>query len=262
MYRIVLASDKWFYFVGGKTARTLEELRDSLEQISNEEFVFHVNGAKNDFANWIEGVFNQRDLARELRHVMERKDTIQIINRHIKEHTRSSVADHASYPKASNISTQGSVEVRKPSEEKLIAGPAHEVELPVKKSALELPPPNKQEDAVKAGEEPNKVKDQSEDKSPAPESLEENPEEIRIDHASKERDLTREELEDFADDVKFDMKMELHEMQVRRRIDKEYKKYADQDDRFIVKEFIYGFILGLIFGLIMLGTLLNLNIYY
>ncbi|MBN1792577.1 hypothetical protein JW826_02740 [Candidatus Woesearchaeota archaeon] len=79
----MIEPDKWFYFAGGRNAKSLRELVEALSAISDEEFVFHVNSAKNDFANWVEGVFSQKGLADELRHVMERKDTVAIIERFI-----------------------------------------------------------------------------------------------------------------------------------------------------------------------------------
>jgi hypothetical protein len=80
----LIPEDKWFYFTGGKKASTIEELKEVLHTISDSEFVFHVNAGKNDFANWVEGVFGEKDLADDMRHVLEKKDTSAVLARFLK----------------------------------------------------------------------------------------------------------------------------------------------------------------------------------
>jgi len=52
-----------FYLVNGKKITNLSELKDAIKDISDEDFVHHVNPDKNDFANWVRGVFKDNDLA-------------------------------------------------------------------------------------------------------------------------------------------------------------------------------------------------------
>ncbi|MBN2142731.1 hypothetical protein JW711_05380 [Candidatus Woesearchaeota archaeon] len=80
---VSLESDKWFYFSHGRIAKSIEELHDVLKETTPQEFAFHVNATHNDYANWIEGVFGDQDLADKLKRVMELKDTLAILEKHI-----------------------------------------------------------------------------------------------------------------------------------------------------------------------------------
>lgn len=46
-----------FRLVNGATARSIEELKSALVQCNDGTFYYHANPEKNDFANWIKGVF-------------------------------------------------------------------------------------------------------------------------------------------------------------------------------------------------------------
>ena len=56
-----------FYVSDGKVITDLEELGHALDEIADSVFEHHVNDSKNDFANWIEGVFKEKELAKVLR---------------------------------------------------------------------------------------------------------------------------------------------------------------------------------------------------
>ncbi|HBH46184.1 MAG: hypothetical protein A2445_05445 [Candidatus Jacksonbacteria bacterium RIFOXYC2_FULL_44_29] len=61
--------DQVFWLYGGGTLRNLEDLRSALQTMPGEVFFWHVNGLKNDFANWVEAVMADAALAQELRKV-------------------------------------------------------------------------------------------------------------------------------------------------------------------------------------------------
>lgn len=46
---------------------TLDDLSETINLIDPETFQKHVNEDKNDFANWVEGVFGETELAAQLR---------------------------------------------------------------------------------------------------------------------------------------------------------------------------------------------------
>lgn len=69
-----------FRFCDGKIAYSLSDLSHILETISQETFNFHMNPSKNDFANWIEFVFNERGLAVELRLCKTKEEVINMID--------------------------------------------------------------------------------------------------------------------------------------------------------------------------------------
>lgn len=68
-----------FVLQDGRAVKTIYQLVDELETMSEEMFQHHVNEYKNDFANWIEHVFDEKHLADELRYIENRIDTQRAI---------------------------------------------------------------------------------------------------------------------------------------------------------------------------------------
>jgi len=67
-----------FYFSDGKVCRDLEELAHVIDDLEDEAFELHVNDSKNDFANWVHDVHDEKELSDKLkktkcknRHVIE-----------------------------------------------------------------------------------------------------------------------------------------------------------------------------------------------
>ena len=50
-----------------RTLRTLDDLSEAINLIDPETFMMHVNEEKNDFANWVQYVFEEQELAEQLR---------------------------------------------------------------------------------------------------------------------------------------------------------------------------------------------------
>jgi hypothetical protein len=50
-----------------RTLKTLDDLSEAINLIDPETFQRHVNEEKNDFASWVEHVFNEGELAEQLR---------------------------------------------------------------------------------------------------------------------------------------------------------------------------------------------------
>ncbi len=59
----------------GRKLKSVYELIDELETMSEETFKHHVNHVKNDFATWLSDVFDETALADEIREIPERIDT-------------------------------------------------------------------------------------------------------------------------------------------------------------------------------------------
>ena len=72
-----------FYLQDGRKLRTIYELIDELETMSDETFRHYVTDMENHFANWIEKVFSEKYLAEEIRHVHNRIDTQRAILKHL-----------------------------------------------------------------------------------------------------------------------------------------------------------------------------------
>lgn len=56
-----------FHLVSGQELKSLDDLSEAINLIDPETFMHHVNAEKNDFASWVEGVFDEELLAEYLR---------------------------------------------------------------------------------------------------------------------------------------------------------------------------------------------------
>lgn len=72
--------EKQFHFRDGTSAKSLDELKGKIESISYDEFYGHVSDGKNDFANWIEHVLANKELATRLRSVGSIVETVELLN--------------------------------------------------------------------------------------------------------------------------------------------------------------------------------------
>ncbi|MEM4755894.1 MAG: hypothetical protein QW594_02065 [Candidatus Woesearchaeota archaeon] len=64
---------KEFFVVNGFLLRNLRDLREALAGISPEVFAHHVTAQRNDFANWIEDIIGDKELAAALRKTKDQK---------------------------------------------------------------------------------------------------------------------------------------------------------------------------------------------
>ena len=57
-----------FYFkvVDGSEIKSLAELADALDRMSDDSFFYHANEQRNDFANWIRDIFSEQQLAEQM----------------------------------------------------------------------------------------------------------------------------------------------------------------------------------------------------
>jgi hypothetical protein len=70
--------DKAFWVSGGPVLTDLQQLRDALDRdISDEQFVHHVTGDKNDFARWVEDVLGDTKCARALQQARSRTEALR-----------------------------------------------------------------------------------------------------------------------------------------------------------------------------------------
>ncbi len=78
-----------FHLHDGRKLKSVYELIDELETMTDEAFRQYVTDVDNHFANWVEGVFGEKSLADELRHIKNRVDTQRAILKHlVKELTK------------------------------------------------------------------------------------------------------------------------------------------------------------------------------
>jgi hypothetical protein len=238
----LLREDQWFYFAGGRVARDIHELIHCLKEISTEEFIIHVNSSKNDFANWVEGVFGYGDLAYEMRHVLEKRDTTALLRRFLymqKSHSEDQVKKDIA--EGIKISTE---------ELKFVPEKVEKHEEPVLK--VHAHPdyhPNNEES----------FQDALHDASMSIEHDHEEHADLDI-KVKTEHDLEDDDLRHIAEDASQEIHIEGRMIEDRKRASEvqHINNHLDYH-KFIVKEFIYGFFLGMIFGLMMLGALYNIG---
>ena len=61
----------------GKTFRSLKELKENIDSISEEDFQFHMKNGNNDFAEWIKYVFNEEKLAASIKKIKTKKGFVK-----------------------------------------------------------------------------------------------------------------------------------------------------------------------------------------
>lgn len=68
--------DQCFWCNHGVVVHDLRELHDHLQEMSDEEFKYHVNKEKNDFSTWIRDVLHDSECAKSLERVKTRRTAI------------------------------------------------------------------------------------------------------------------------------------------------------------------------------------------
>ena len=80
----VQAPEESHFYVGdGRILKTLHDLADAIDTISDDVFYRHVSDEHNDFANWVSDVFDERELAAELRKIQSKTETQIRVLKHL-----------------------------------------------------------------------------------------------------------------------------------------------------------------------------------
>jgi hypothetical protein len=80
---VEVTPDKYFVLCDGRKIKSGKELADTLQLISDDMFKYHVTDAKNDFANWINDVFGEPDVAKKIRTIRNRLEMSVELYRHM-----------------------------------------------------------------------------------------------------------------------------------------------------------------------------------
>ncbi|MBT3304541.1 hypothetical protein HN592_02710 [Candidatus Woesearchaeota archaeon] len=85
--RLGTAPEEYHFVLNdGNRLKNIQELTDALETMSEDVFKYHANEFKNDFANWISDVFEESDLAEEIKKAKSRIETrIKLLQRLVDE---------------------------------------------------------------------------------------------------------------------------------------------------------------------------------
>jgi len=80
---IDLSPDKYFVLCNGQTIKDYKELAALLETVGDDIYYYHVTNERNDFANWINDVFEEQELAEKIRHSGSRHEMMAILYKHL-----------------------------------------------------------------------------------------------------------------------------------------------------------------------------------
>ncbi|MFC2135139.1 hypothetical protein ACFLTH_11020 [Bacteroidota bacterium] len=75
------SSESCFYVVDGTCCNDLLQLSDAIDNMADDIFNHHVSDMHNDFANWIEHVFDEKELAKKVRNTKNKDKLVAQILR-------------------------------------------------------------------------------------------------------------------------------------------------------------------------------------
>ena len=77
---LTASPDKAFWMCNGEMVSRLGDLPGKLKNIDESVFSHHVNSERNDFASWIDGVFQNNTLAKKISKVKTKDAMIKALN--------------------------------------------------------------------------------------------------------------------------------------------------------------------------------------
>ncbi len=75
--------DKRFWCHDGRTIKNLGELKEALNDMSDETFHYHLSEGRNDFSNWVKEVVGDQKLANDLGKAISRIQASQTVAKRI-----------------------------------------------------------------------------------------------------------------------------------------------------------------------------------
>jgi hypothetical protein len=72
--------EKSFWVNGGQVLHNLEELGEALRTMSDENYIYHANGQKNDFITWVREVIGDEKLAGKLKVITTRAQMARAVS--------------------------------------------------------------------------------------------------------------------------------------------------------------------------------------
>ncbi len=79
MYLSDSAPESCFWLCDGQILKSMEDLSRALKSMNDDVFRYHVNEAKNDFANWIRNILKDQELANNMSKVRDRSRAASIV---------------------------------------------------------------------------------------------------------------------------------------------------------------------------------------
>ena len=84
----IIRPENYFFLSDGRVLKDLFELAETLETMNNDVFCHHVNDFRNDFSNWINDIFDESQLADEIRVIRNPHEMQVIILKHVAKKKR------------------------------------------------------------------------------------------------------------------------------------------------------------------------------
>ena len=66
--------EHYFVLCNGAVLKNIKELAVILDDLTEEEFTYHVNEEKNDFSNWMRGTLKAENAAEKIAEIKDKKD--------------------------------------------------------------------------------------------------------------------------------------------------------------------------------------------
>lgn len=81
---VTAENDKSFWTTNGQVLNSLVALRDALDEMEKEVYLYHAGGKHNDFANWVDKVLSDAKCAKALKKAKTPNSAKTVISRHLK----------------------------------------------------------------------------------------------------------------------------------------------------------------------------------
>jgi hypothetical protein len=82
---VEIKPDNYFVLCDGRSVKDIAELAKILETLSDDVFYYHVTTEKNDFANWLNDVFKEEQLASDIRSSKSKIEMIALLYKRLFE---------------------------------------------------------------------------------------------------------------------------------------------------------------------------------
>ena len=82
-YLTSVRPEKSFWVNNGPIVNNLKSLPKAVEEMSEDQFKYHVNREKNDFSSWIQEIIGDKSLAKELKHAKSRRNFLTKLKKRV-----------------------------------------------------------------------------------------------------------------------------------------------------------------------------------
>jgi hypothetical protein len=75
-----LTPEQHFWARNGAIIKSIHDLKNALENMDDQTFYYHVNDNKNDFSEWVRGVFKNTNLAEKISLCKTKEEMVKVLN--------------------------------------------------------------------------------------------------------------------------------------------------------------------------------------